>query len=370
MTATATNYVNSHVKLEALQPTTVVVAQRFLGLAICFDYISNGQGHRQSSRAVADRFAHHLRLQTLPVAAALQRRPARVPKMGLHKQFDPQLRYLSEVAARPRLTSREEYCLVIRMKAGDIKARDALLEANLGLVVMFARRYQHPGLPMLDLVAEGNFGLFTAAERFDPEWGCRFATYAKWWVMRAIQTAIPRLVGVVRLPSSHHTKSKDRSVPASADEKAVLSLAPLTDVDTPSDAGHQDTPDPVSDSHAVLFSEYVDAAGTAWSDCATQTSDQDMLWTLAIPVEEEPPQAMMAAQRAMALQRALGDLSDRDRIVISKRFALHSDQEHGCTLDELARELGVSKERIRQIESAVLTKLQRFLSQSGVRGCD
>ena len=119
--------------------------------------------------------AHQKRLQASPLNVTLQRQSERAPTTGLSKQLDSELRYLSEVAARPRLTSREEYGLVIRMHAGDTHAHDALIEANLGLVVMFARKYQRPGVPMLDLVAEGNFGLLTAAKRFDPELGCRFA---------------------------------------------------------------------------------------------------------------------------------------------------------------------------------------------------
>jgi RNA polymerase nonessential primary-like sigma factor len=370
MTTNAVDYAASHAGLAALQATTMVVAQRFLAFSICLDYLSNGQGHRQSRRVVADRFAHQLRQQALPTAAASLRRPARVPDTDLHKQFDSELRYLSEVAARPRLTSREEYSLVIRMKAGDTQAHDALIEANLGLVVMFARRYQRPNVPMLDLVAEGNFGLLTAAKRFDPELGYRFATYAKWWVMRAIQMAIPKLVGVVRLPASHHVKSEGRPAAFSTDKHAALSPTSFTEVDAEPGAVHRDTSEALTDANAVLSSEYVGAVSDAWSNYCSETSDQEVLDAIAIPLEEEPPHAMMAAQKAMALQRALDDLSDRDRIVISKRFALHGDQEQACTLDELARELGVSKERIRQIECAALAKLQRFLSQSGVQGCD
>lgn len=352
----------------ALHATTVAVAQRFLAFSICLDYLSKGQGHRQSRQVVAQRRVHQLGQPALPAAAA-QRRSARRPARGLYKQSDPEQLYLSDVAARPRLTSREEYSLVIRMKAGDTEAHDALIEANLGLVVMFARRYQRADVPMLDLVAEGNFGLLTAAKRFDPEIGCRFATYAKWWVMRAIQTAIPKLVGVVRLPASHHAKTDDRLVASSPCFDAVFSLAPSAGVGAAFDTEHSATCEPLTDSNAGLSSSpFGDAAGTAWSGYAIQPSDQDVLDTMASPFEEQPPQAMMASQRAMALQRALDGFSDRDRIVISRRFALHDDQEQPSTLDELARELGVSKERVRQIESAALAKLQRVLSEAGVQG--
>jgi RNA polymerase nonessential primary-like sigma factor len=368
MTVNAAHYASSHAGVATLQATTMAVAQRFLAFSICFDYLSKGSGHRQSRQVVAQRLVHQLGEQALPVAAA-QRLSAPLSARGLYKQLDSEQRYLSDVAARPRLTSREEYGLAIRMKAGDTVAHDALIEANLGLVVMFARRYRSPKVPMLDLVAEGNFGLFTAAERFDPEMGCRFATYAKWWVIRAIQTAIPKLVGVVRLPAaSHHAKSERQVALSLLDRQAVLSLASIAEVGSASDAEDQHTYEALADVNAVLSAEDVAAADDAWSSYCTETSDQEVLDTLTIPVQEQPPQAVMAAQRAMALQRALDGLPDRDRIVISRRFALNDDQEQPSTLDELACELGVSKERIRQIESAALTKLQRVLSQAGAHG--
>jgi RNA polymerase sigma factor (sigma-70 family) len=367
MTANSTDHATSHAALSALHAKTVAVAQRFLGLSICLDYLSTGQGHRQSRRVVAERLANQKRQQALPLAATSRRQSGRAPTTGLRKQLDPELRYLSEVAARPRLTSREEYSLAIRMHTGDTHAHDALIEANLGLVVMFARQYQRPGVPMLDLVAEGNFGLLTAAKRFNPELGCRFATYAKWWVMRAIQIAIPKLVGVVRLPASHFGKRDDRLAQPLPEKDERLSLVSCTAADMSPDAEHEDSLEPPSGSHATLCSsEHMDIQVTAWAnDYRAETTDQDMLDTMAMPVEQEPPQAMMAVQKTQALQRALAELPDRHRIVITKRFALHHD--HACTLDELAREFGVSKERIRQIENVALTKLQRILSPAGVQ---
>jgi RNA polymerase sigma factor (sigma-70 family) len=342
----------------------VAIANRFLSLCLYNDYLSAGQGHRNSRRVVAERHDAALRA---PLTTAVRHTGVGVAV----SPGDAEARYLIEVAQRPRLTSCEEYRLAVRMRAGDMCARNALVEANLGLVVMFARRYQRPGLPMLDLVAEGNFGLLTAARRFDPERGVRFATYAKWWVIRAMQAALPTLVGVVRMPAAMSTGA---GAPAPAepgdaahcgDEDAALSARrgdPLedaaADIRTPSDA---DTARPA---HTEPASAPVPS--TAGRPCACpghSLDDEDVLNTMAMPEEHEPQAQLMSAQRTALLGRVLSGLAERDRAIIDKRFALTCNQ--ACTLDELAREFTVSIERIRQLEKAALGKLQKALSDAG-----
>ncbi len=273
---------------------------------------------------------------------------------------DSQERYLWEVACKPRLTSSEEYSLATRMKAGDCAARDALLEANLGLVVMFARRYQRPGVPMLDLIAEGNMGLLTAARRFDPELGYRFATYAKWWIRRAIQVALPKLAGVVRVPAGAHAARRAApSLPATRPS----AMQPESD---PLDIDIDDDPSALTASslrHADPISDDVTHGSRPCGVSDFELSDAQALDSLAIPTEDEPPGAAMATQRMAAVWRALDSLGERDRVVICERYALVNDR--ACTLDELSQRFNVSIERIRQIENAAVKKLAKALKQVG-----
>ncbi|WP_161974782.1 sigma-70 family RNA polymerase sigma factor [Piscinibacter terrae] len=348
----------------------LAIAHRFLSLCLHNDYLSAGQGHRNSRRVVAER--HDAARRALPQPAgriAGEHAPgAQHPIDGAAvSSCDAEARYLIEVAQRPRLTSREEYGLAARMRSGDLGARNALVEANLGLVVMFARRYQRPGLPMLDLVAEGNFGLLSAAQRFDPERGVRFATYAKWWVMRAMHGAVLKLTGVVRMPAATSAVGgrRDRADPGeveqSGEDVAVLAVEGddsledrTTDLQMAADV---DTARPV---HGAPMPA---AAGRPCACPGLPMDDEDVLSTMAMPEEHEPQEQLMTAQRTALVRRVLDGLPERDRTIIDKRFALTCEQ--ACTLDELAREFMVSIERIRQVEKAALGKLQRALGEAG-----
>ena len=158
------------------------LAQECFSGALQFDYLSNGRGNRQSTPLRALRAAE-------PVRAT--------PSVRGH---DIVRRYLGEIATRKRLTSGEEYRLASRARKGDEAARRALIEHQLGLVVVIARPYRNRGLPLLDLIEEGNMGLLRAMEKFDPERGCRFSTYAKWWIRQSIELALMTQAGTVRVP--------------------------------------------------------------------------------------------------------------------------------------------------------------------------
>ncbi len=273
------------------------------------------------------------------------------PRYSTRRSGDIEARYLSELQRKPRLTKNEEYKLAVRMKAGDIDAHDALIEANLGLVVMFARRYRPTGVPLMDLIAEGNLGLIKAARRFDPELGYRFATYAKWWVRQAIQLALPKLIGVVRMPASQLARrplaSQGAAPSSSGSEDEMLSVFNVGWADQDSEEGLELLVESMCGSVCV----HVDL------------DDEQALEAITIPAELEPPGVALSVQRAAVLQRALSTLSERDRIVISERFALVNDR--CCTLEELSKRFQVSIERIRQIENAAVKKLGRALVDAG-----
>lgn len=289
------------------------LAQRFMAVALAGDYISSGHGHRQSRQVLLDR-----------------RRGAAIGTPRTALGHDAEQAYLARLSRRRRLTSSEEYRLACRMCAGDEAARNALVEAHLGLVVMFARRWQRPGVPLIDLIAEGNIGLIAATRHFDPERGCRFSTYAKWPVQRALQQALPRLVSA----AAPQKLVPPADVPGAAD----LDLAAEAPADEGEPAGA--------------------AARGGWPSSAAEE-----LAVLCIPETEEPPQQAHVTQQRQELARALQGLAEREREVITRRFELAGQE--GATLDVLARRFGVSIERIRQVEAAALRKLGRLLLDAG-----
>jgi RNA polymerase nonessential primary-like sigma factor len=321
----------------------VLAAQWFFSLTVQYDYLCSGKAHRQSRRVVGERMQ---RDQTRKQVDNLLRGSG-----AQDGAADVERAYLNQVAQVPRLSSREEYSLAKRARAGDGSARNALVEANLGLVVMLARRYQRPGVQLLDLIAEGNFGLMAATRGFDPELGFRFPTYAKWAVRRAIERALPRLM-TVRQVSIGSGSADDANAPSASD----------TEINTHSQyAGARFAATP--DSEAATATET--QAGDKLLRTAQQTvlSDDDALSLLAAPEDQEPPSAAQVLQRNCSLMRAMACLNERERIVINERFALEGCQV--ATLEQLAQRLHVSIERVRQIECAAVKKLAVSLSSAG-----
>lgn len=323
------------------------IAHRYLALALCSDYLSSGRGHRQSRRVLHDRQQRKKELER-PMAAGKSLRPLAREGGPSDEQGSAERAYLRDLARIPRLTSREEYGLAKRMKAGDSAARIALIEANLGLVVMLARRYRYPGVPLLDLVAEGNIGLMAATSGFNPEMGYRFATYAKWSVRQALQQALPGLIGVVRLPAR---KAGQAARAATADESAHDSGSEFETTSASTEHRSIDNPTTLrADSLPAEFSAFA-------------MDSHNPIDLLTIPEDQEPPHAAQAVQRRACLRRALDTLSRREKIVVSERFALFGQAVP--TLDELSRRLGVSIERVRQIEAAAVQKLGLVLRNAG-----
>jgi RNA polymerase sigma factor (sigma-70 family) len=309
-------------------PGLCLVAQHFMGMALKYDYLSTGKGHRQSHKAIANRrqIANRFRPASL-LPTVSDQTPSPLPQPSAPTQArsfsDAEQHYIAHVSALPRLSSAEEYSLAKRMCSGDLQARNALVKANLGLVVMFARRHARPGLSLLDLVAEGNLGLFASASRFDPEMGFRFATYAKWWVLHEIRSAVKRFNesnGIVSSPSQD---------------------------EPPSDAPPMEWPN-------SLRRESETATGGQAEEHNEETSDPDC----------EPPHRAQLNQRGIYLRRALAALSEREQAIVSARYALGEEDEQ--TLSTIAKKFNLSIERIRQIEQAALQKLAQALSEMGV----
>lgn len=291
------------------------LAHECLSLALQLDYLSNGSGHRQSTP-----------LRALRAAPALKAGIAGTRNRDIIRQ------YLCEVATRRRLTSSEEYVLATRASRGDESARRRLIEHHLGLVVLIARPYRNRGLPLSDLIAEGNLGLLRASEKFDPERGFRFSTYAKWWVRQSIELALTNQAGTVRVPVHVMRALKKQSRKGSHKEvlRGVGQFL-LHDVRHQSNSG----------------------------DTVPLGESRTLVDLVAAPEDEQPEFHLHLSVRRKHLETAMLLLKESERLVLQSRFGLADDTDR--TLQSVAQQLNLSSERVRQIQAEALTKLRGIL---------
>ena len=235
---------------------------------------------------------------------------------------DPVKTYLKEIGRVPLLTAGQEMALAKAARAGDAEARRALSEANLRLVVSVAKRYAGRGLPFLDLIQEGNLGLMKAAEKFEPERGFKFSTYATWWIRQSITRAIADQGRTIRIPV-HLVESAAAldMEPDKVRELLQLSQEPIS-LETP--VGEEE------DAHLEDFIQDEDAG---------------------VPVDE-PGRQLLRRE----LLHVLKSLTPREERVITLRFGLEDGRAR--TLEELGKEFNVTRERVRQIEAKALRKLR------------
>ncbi len=261
--------------------------------------------------------------------------------------------YLSEIGYSQLLTTEEEVHYARLSLKGDIKARQKMIECNLRLVVKIARRYMNRGLALLDLIEEGNLGLIRGVEKFDPERGFRFSTYATWWIRQTIERAIMNQTRTIRLPI-HVVKEINSYM------RAARKLAHTLDHDPTAEevAGLLDKP--IGDVERVLgLNQRVASAD------APGTKDADKPLVESIPDEQNPDPSVRLQEDDISsnLHHWLAELNDKQRAVVQRRFGLHG-YEHS-TLEEVANELGVTRERVRQIQMGALRRLRYILEKEG-----
>jgi RNA polymerase primary sigma factor len=265
--------------------------------------------------------------------------------------------YLGEIAAIPLLSREEEVALGRRVQAGDEAAKQRLIEANLRLVVQIARRYRNRGLPLPDLIAEGNVGLIRAVEKFDPDRGTRFSTYATWWIRQAVARALANQARTIRLPV-HVEMLLARQARERQRLTQALGRAPTT----------QELAAALGASVEEL--EELELLRQHPVSIETPASGEDRRLADRIADRDADPSAAigrMLRERA-DLVGVLDDLAANERTVLRRRFGLEDEPPE--TLEAIGRRLGLSRERVRQIESAGLRKLRALLTARGVDPAD
>ena len=268
-------------------------------------------------------------------------RPTLAPRTS-----DAVSQYLTEIRASPLLGALEERRLARRVRKGCDRARERMIVSNLRLVVSIARKFLNRGLPLADLIEEGNLGLMHAVEKFDPERGFRFSTYASWWIRQAIERAIMNQSRTVRLPVHVQKEiSRCRRARAVLERDGAGSSAEAV--------GHlSELPE-----ERVRWLDYVaDSNGTITQ--ASLAEDASILDLVAAATSTCPDAIAHEQNVSEILDGWLHELSERQQFVLDRRFGLHRCEPE--TLESIARSLGVTRERVRQIQLDALKILKHI----------
>ncbi len=264
--------------------------------------------------------------------------------------------YLKDIGGSPLLLASEEQTLARAVRTGDFSARQRMIEANLRLVVSIAKHYQHRGIPLDDLIEEGNLGLIHALEKFDPERGFRFSTYATWWVRQNIERSIMNQSRTIRLPV-HVVKELNLVL------RALRNLESAGEQDRHADiaAVARLLDWPAEEVRRVLALNERTASLDAPLDIDPDLSVAD---AIADDGSDAPDHRLEQAEVEMRVAQWVAQLSDKQRLVIERRYGLNGREL--ATLEVLAKDLGVTRERVRQIQLEALSQLRRQLVRDGV----
>lgn len=269
-------------------------------------------------------------------------------------EVDPTQLYLREIGASPLLSAEEEIQYARLVQAGDLKARNHMIQCNLRLVVKIARRYLNRGLSLLDLIEEGNLGLIRAVEKFDPNRGFRFSTYATWWIRQNIERALMNQTRTIRLPI-HVIKElnvclrKAREVAQSID--------------------HEPTSDEIADAMETdkeIINKLLrlNEKTVSFDTPIGEESDKPLLDALAAENEQIPALLHEESDLYNKLNDLLEQLNDKQKAILSHRFGLRGHEE--STLEEVGKEVGLTRERVRQIQVEALKQLRSMMKEEGI----
>lgn len=270
------------------------------------------------------------------------------------RTLDATQMYLSEIGFSPLLSAEEEIHYARLARKGDELGRRRMIESNLRLVVKISRRYINRGLSLLDLIEEGNLGLIRAVEKFDPERGFRFSTYATWWIRQTIERAIMNQTRTIRLPI-HVVKELNVYL------RAARELTQKLDHEPTAEEIAELLEKPVEDVKRMLkLNERVTSIDTPLG----ANSEKSILDTIADDRIEDPGTQLQNEDVQSNLDRWIEELPEKQREVLSRRFGLRGHET--STLEDVGREIGLTRERVRQIQVEALRRLREIMEQHGL----
>ena len=274
-------------------------------------------------------------------------------KASADREMDATRLYLSEIGFSPLLTAEEEVYFARKALKGCAASRARMIESNLRLVVKIARRYMNRGLALLDLIEEGNLGLIRAVEKFDPERGFRFSTYATWWIRQTIERALMNQTRTIRLPI-HVVKEINVYLRAARRLAQTLDREP-----SPEDVAEM-LDKPIDEVKRMLgLNERVTSVDVP------RAPDTEKSILDSIPDEHNADPSVLLQDNDVQehIDLWLSKLNDKQRAVVERRFGLHGREI--ATLEEVGNELGVTRERVRQIQIEALRRLREILEREG-----
>lgn len=277
-----------------------------------------------------------------------------VTQGDLQKNLDATQLYLSEIGFSPLLTAQEEVFFARRALKGDERARKRMIESNLRLVVKIARRYNNRGLALLDLIEEGNLGLIRAVEKFDPERGFRFSTYATWWIRQTIERAIMNQTRTIRLPI-HVVKELNVYL------RTARELAHSLDHEPTAEEIADKLGKPVEDvSRMLRLNEKIGSVDTPIGS----GTDKALLDVIADENDGGPEIRLQDSDMHSNIVNWLTELNQKQREVLARRFGLLGYEP--STLEDVGKEIGLTRERVRQIQVEALRRLRDVLVKNGL----
>ncbi len=258
--------------------------------------------------------------------------------------------YLREIGKIPLLNAEEELALAQRVVAGEKRAKDKMAEANMRLVVSIAKRYSGRGLDFLDLIQEGNTGLLRAVEKFDPDKGFKFSTYATWWIRQAITRAIADQARTIRIPV-HMVETINKLLRTQRRMTQELNREPTIE-----ELAKELEMEPEKVEYVMKIKQDITSLDAG---VGRDGDEEDSVLRDFIEDEDSATPEESAAQQLLKeqVQAILSTLSDREQKIIKMRFGLENGKSH--TLEEVGQEFAVTRERIRQIEAKALAKLRK-----------
>lgn len=268
------------------------------------------------------------------------------------KSPDPTDIYLKEIGATPLLSKEEEIYYSRLVLQGDLKAKKRMIESNLRLVVKIARRYIRSGMPILDLIAEGNIGLIRAVEKFNPELGFRFSTYGAWWIQQTIERAIMSQNRTIRLPV-HIVKKLNTCLRASRDLAKELDHEPTAD-----EIANKLKKDSTEVESILALNERIISIDTPVSDEINRP-----IVDIIGGCIDGPEDQVIHKNLQKNIVEWLAKLSTMQRAVVERRFGLNEFEP--TTLEQTGKEIGLTRERVRQLQSEALKSLKNFIESLG-----